>query len=180
MNDPRQPAPGHPAPHAPNHAPSHQPHPAPVAPGQPVRPAGMTPHHPQPAHTSHAGHQPVRPAPIVPRSAQSNRDDSDPIALVDDGSEEAVPASKKIKAFGPESHRREHHWKRQAQVTGQGAVRVRSFHGKYSDQGMEYLDEAINEWLDNHPEVEVKFVTSTVAVFEGKIREPALVLNLWY
>jgi hypothetical protein len=57
---------------------------------------------------------------------------------------------------------------------------VKTFHGKYSDQGMEHLDDVINEWLDNHPEVEVKFVTSTVNVFEGKIREPALVLNLWY
>ena len=35
-------------------------------------------------------------------------------------------------------------------------------------------------WLDAHPEVEVKFVTSTVGIFEGKMREPALILNLWY
>jgi hypothetical protein len=38
----------------------------------------------------------------------------------------------------------------------------------------------INEWLDDHPEIEVKFVTQTVHVFEGKIREPALVMNVWY
>ena len=57
---------------------------------------------------------------------------------------------------------------------------MKSFHGKYSDQGLQYLDDAVNEWLDAHPDVEVKFVTSTVGVFEGKIREPALVLNLWY
>jgi hypothetical protein len=37
------------------------------------------------------------------------------------------------------------------------------------------MDNQINEWLDANPEVEVKFVTSTVGVFEGKMREPALV-----
>ena len=45
---------------------------------------------------------------------------------------------------------------------------------------MEYLDNAINEWLDANPDIEVKFVTPVVNVFEGKIRENALVLNVWY
>jgi hypothetical protein len=117
----------------------------------------------------------------------------DPIELVDDLTEELTPSATplpgaampainkpKIKAFGPDMTRREHQWKRKTHVSGQGACRVKSFHGKYSDQGLEHMDDVINEWLDAHPEVEVKFVTSTVNVFEGKIREPALVLNLWY
>jgi hypothetical protein len=45
---------------------------------------------------------------------------------------------------------------------------------------LEYLDNAVNEWLDANPDVEVKFVTPTVMTFEGKIREAALVLNIWY
>ena len=65
-------------------------------------------------------------------------------------------------------------------TTGRGACRVRSFHGRLSDEGLAFIDEKINEWLDRHPEIEVKFVTSTTGVFEGKIREPALVLNVWY
>jgi hypothetical protein len=89
-------------------------------------------------------------------------------------------APKKIVALGADAHRAHHDWKRVPVKTGTGACRVRSFHGKYSEQGLEYLDNAINEWLDGHPEVEVKFVTSTVMTFEGKIREPALVLNVWY
>jgi hypothetical protein len=115
----------------------------------------------------------------------------DPIALVEELTEleEApkapaaataapTPASK-IK-FGPDLGHKKHEWKRKTHVTGQGACRVKSFHGKYSEQGVEHLDDMINEWLDDHPEVEVKFVTQTVHVFEGKIREPALVLNIWY
>jgi hypothetical protein len=131
--------------------------------------------HPQPQRMAPAG-QPQRPAPVAPPP-------DDPIALVEELTEEevgtATPA-KKIKAFGEEGMRKHHDWKRTPVVSGQGACRVKSFHGKYSDQGIQYLDDAINEFLDSHPEVEVKFVTSTVMVFEGKIREPALVLNLWY
>ena len=120
--------------------------------------------------------------------------DLDPIALVEEELEEitqspsampspampAGPPKSKIRALNTEAARREHLWKRMPHVSGQGAIRVKSFHGKYSDQGVEHLDDMINEWIDAHPEVEVKFVTSTVHVFEGKIREPALVMNVWY
>ena len=33
----------------------------------------------------------------------------------------------------------------------------------------------VNQWIDGHPEVEIKFVTSTVGLYEGKIKEPALI-----
>ena len=131
--------------------------------------------HPQPQRLAPAA-QPARPAPQPPPD--------DPIALVEELTEQEVRTAptpaKKIKAFGEEGMRKHHDWKCTPVVSGQGACRVKSFYGKYSDQGIQYLDDAINEFLDSHPEVEVKFVTSTVMVFEGKIREPALVLNLWY
>jgi hypothetical protein len=85
-----------------------------------------------------------------------------------------------VKSYEEVPKHRHHDWKRVPTNSGQGPVRMKSFHGKYSDQGLAYLDDAVNEWLDNHPEVEVKFVTSTVGLFEGKMREPALVLNVWY
>jgi hypothetical protein len=102
--------------------------------------------------------------------------DLEPIDLVED----SKAISQKIRAFGNHTGQKAHQWKRQPVKTGQGAIRVRSFHGKLSDQGLGYLDDAVNNWLDEHPEVEVKFVTQSVGTFEGKIREPALVLNLWY
>jgi hypothetical protein len=160
MQDPRQPT-GHPPqqpglrPPTPQHAPSIRPQ-GPGIPAQPVRPP------PQPV------------------------GEEEPIALVDDDVETTATKAteeftKKIKALGEAGlHKKHHEWKRKPHLTGHGAMRVRSFHGKYSDSGLQYLDDAINEWLDANPEVEVKFVTSTVGVFEGKIREPALVLNLWY
>jgi len=181
MTDSRQPIghPSHPQPVYPQHAqppgptlqPNHAPHPvrpsiAPVAPG--ARP-GITP---------------------IPTMKPPSDADLEPISLVEELLPTAAPATqqlqhgplppKKIIAFGADAHRAQHQWKRQVTKTGTGACRVRSFHGKYSEQGLEYLDNAINEWLDGHPEVEVKFVTSTVMTFEGKVREPALVLNVWY
>jgi len=90
-------------------------------------------------------------------------------------------SGRRIIAFGVgEQSRLQENFKRQPVRTGTGACRVKSFHGKYSDEGLRFLDNAINHWLDEHPEVEVKFVTPTVMTFEGKTREPALVLNVWY
>jgi hypothetical protein len=125
-------------------------------------------------------HTIIIPAARNPYRSHHKPHDLDPIELIDE-KEAAEAAAHKIKTYGAETVRHEHGgWKRKPNTNGTGASHVRSFHGKYSDQGLEYLDNAINEWLDSHDDVEVKFVTSTVGVFEGKIREPALVLNLWY
>jgi hypothetical protein len=124
----------------------------------------------------HHHHLPgVAPMPVT----HAKDKDLDPIELIAE-TDPAHDAARKIKAFGADTARHDHVSKRKPNANGTGATHVRSFHGKYSDQGLEYLDNLINDWLDNHTDVEVKFVTSTVGVFEGKIREPALVLNLWY
>jgi hypothetical protein len=120
----------------------------------------------------------------APRGAHAGAEDA--IALVEELTEledapasSAQPTPSKIK-FGPEIGHKKREWKRKTHVSGTGACRMKSFHAKYSDQGLEHLDDAVNEWLDEHTEIEVKFVTTTVHVFEGKIREPAIVMNVWY
>src|SRR5690606_12808874 len=107
-------------------------------------------------------------------------DTLEPISLVEPAAGEPSPASK-IRAFGiANTGRTAQSWKRQTKAPGTGAIRVRTFHGKLSEQGMDFMDNQINEWLDAHPDIEIKFVTSAIGQFEGKIREPALVLNVWY
>lgn len=179
MNDPHRPTP--PIPSQPYQQPRAVPHVAPPAPAP--RPS-MAP--------APAGARPgIAAMPMQP--IRATEADLDPIALVEEELEEITtsepapslqpnPAAmkSKIKAFTNDVARREHVWKRTPHISGHGAIRVKSFHGKYSDSGVEHLDDMINEWIDAHPEVEVKFVTSTVHVFEGKIREPALVMNVWY
>ena len=72
-------------------------------------------------------------------------------------------------------------FKRAAHVTGTGACRVRSFHGRLSDDGLAFMDDKINEWLDNHPEIEVKFVNCFTGPLEGKVTgEQGLIVVIWY
>jgi hypothetical protein len=144
----------------------------PQRPGSGVSPPG--------SHGSHAGHgqSHAQGHGQTPAKAQPHEMD-EPIELVED--EVEVGEKKTIRSFGvAESKHRDTNWKRTSHVAQTGAVRMRSFHGRLSEQGLEYMDHSINEWLDGHPEIEVKFVTSTVGMFEGKIKEPALILNVWY
>ncbi|HYE01719.1 MAG TPA: hypothetical protein VD963_00650 [Phycisphaerales bacterium] len=70
-------------------------------------------------------------------------------------------------------------WKRKPTSTGTGASHVRSFHCKLTGDTLENLDRQINEWLDAHPEYEVKFVSSCVGEWLGKLREPNLIVQVW-
>jgi hypothetical protein len=124
------------------------------------------------------GQRPIQQTPVNPPKPAPVEDDG-AIGLI--GDSEGASIASKIKAIGGgESTLRKERWTRKAINNGTGACRMRSFHGRLSAQGLEYMDNQINEWLDQHPDVEVKFVTSNVGVFEGKMREPALILNLWY
>jgi hypothetical protein len=116
--------------------------------------------------------------PTAPRDPNS-----DPIDLVDDvPSGEASRISSKIKYNQADvgGHGHTQTFKRATSVTGHGAIRVRSFHGRLSDEGLAHMDRSINEWLDQHPDIEIKNVTTTVGQWEGKFKEPALIVNVWF
>jgi hypothetical protein len=123
------------------------------------------------------GIAPMPVQPVVP-------DDLEPIGLVDEVvGTDVKPGGSKITAFGVSmgnGGQVAHKWKRTPHVTGTGICRVKTFHGRLSDQGMDYLDATINEWLDEHPEVEVKMVTTSTNLFDGKMKELALIVNIWY
>jgi hypothetical protein len=130
----------------------------------------------------------ARPAAATAAPVANPPANDEPIALEDDAEAEPLeevddlaPSSgmKKI-VFGPEVGQKKHNWQRQTKCSGTGACRVRSFHGKLSEQGLEYLDDAINVWLDQHPEIEVKFVTSNIGMFDGKMKDLAVILQVWY
>lgn len=144
-------------------------------PQHPARAAGSIRSGPAPAQ--------AMPHPVDDEPLELEPDEGDglePLSLIEDSPDEA-PAVSKIKAFGVVgSARTNHAWKRHTKANGTGAIRVRSFHGKLSEQGLDFMDNQINDWLDGHPEIEVKQVTTSIGQFEGKIREPALVVNVWY
>ena len=143
------------------------------------RPLGTPSHHPQPG---------IPQATAAPPKPAVRNDDMEPIGLDDDGSMLHDAAStdplvanaaeamknipKKFTAFGVSAAAQSaHSWKRQPTATGHGICRVRTFHGRLSDQGLEFLDTTINEWLDGHPEIEVKAVTTNANMFDGKVKE---------
>lgn len=93
------------------------------------------------------------------------------------------PPPPKIQAFESKmgaGRRHEDSWKRSPNSTKSGAIHVKSFHCKLSDDALGFLDQQVNEWLDAHPQYEVKFSTATVGEFQGKMgREFHLIIQVW-
>ncbi|MBX3323409.1 MAG: hypothetical protein KF757_10495 [Phycisphaeraceae bacterium] len=88
--------------------------------------------------------------------------------------------SSKIQAFEQKlGSRHSENWNRTPNTTGTGAIHVKSFHSKLTGDSLSFLDAQINEWLDAHPEYEVKMVTTSVGEWTGKLKEPNLIVNVW-
>lgn len=104
----------------------------------------------------------------------SGADGAEPVPVVDSG----LPVSSKIKSF-EKTARHEEAWNRTPNTTGTGAIHVKTFHCKLTDDALAYMDQLINEWLDAHPQYEVKFVNSTVGTLTGKLKEPHLLCQVW-
>jgi len=85
----------------------------------------------------------------------------------------------KITSFGGKPKRHEDIWSRTPNTTGKGAIHTKTFHCKLTADALVYLDQCINEWLDAHPQYEVKFVSSTVGTISGKLKEPNLICQVW-
>ncbi len=87
----------------------------------------------------------------------------------------------KIRTFQQKlgSNKHEDTWNRTPNVTGTGAIHVKSFHCKLTGDSLTFLDQQINEWLDAHPQYEVKMVTTGIGTWTGKLKEPNLIVNVW-
>lgn len=60
------------------------------------------------------------------------------------------------------------------------ATRCKTFHAKMSDASINHLDELVNEWVDAHDGVVIKFATTTVGTVEGKHNDLHLIITLFY
>jgi len=89
--------------------------------------------------------------------------------------------SSKIRTFEQKlaAARHEDAWDRSPNVTGTGAIHVKSFHCKLNEESLHHLDDQINRWLDAHPQYEVKLVTSSIGEWRGKTKEPNLIIQVW-
>ncbi len=143
--------------------------PQPVAP-QPVSPQRMNP---QPA-----GPQPVGPQPVPRTMTPTGGGASGAGGATGLAPAEAPP---KIRAFEQRvaGKHEDKGWARTPNISGTGAIHVRSFHCKLNTESLEFLDQQVNEWLDAHPQYEVKFVTTGVGEWVGKVREPNFIVQVW-
>lgn len=89
------------------------------------------------------------------------------------------PNSSKITQFGGQRKPHSEHWERTPNASGTGAIHVKTFVTKLRLDAVDHLDQQVNEWLDAHPEYEVKLVTTTVGKLVGKNVEEALFMNVW-
>ena len=119
-----------------------------------------------------------------PEEEELSLDDTLPLDLAS----EPVPVSKgadsggsKIRTFEQKlgAGRHEDKWHRTPNVTGSGAIHVKSFHCRLTGDSLGFLDQQINEWLDAHPQYEVKLVTTSIGMWSGKLKEPNLIVNVW-
>lgn len=82
--------------------------------------------------------------------------------------------------LGAVEHERAQHFRRPLLTDSPHATRCRTFHCKMSDAAFAHLNDQVNEWVDAHDDIEIKFATSSVGVVEGKHAEPHLVVTIFY
>ena len=98
----------------------------------------------------------------------------------DDDEDKAARARRhRIHALGERTRQPEKAWQRQPNVTGQGATHVKTFVAKLRLDAIEHMDQQVNDWLEQHPDYEVKFATAAVGPLVGKLTEEALFLSVW-
>lgn len=112
--------------------------------------------------------------PIPPQ----DEDELEPIEFEEGDEDDDDDHTNQIRSFGA-AKREMSRWKHQPVSTGKGARHVRTFVAKLRLDAIDHLDEQINEWLDEHPDFDVKFVTTSVGMLVGKNTEEALFVSVW-
>ena len=74
----------------------------------------------------------------------------------------------------------QHKFKRHLQHNECGAIRCRIFHAKLNDGALQFVQDQINNWIDQNPEVDIKHLNTNVGVVEGKSSESHLIITLFY
>ncbi len=117
---------------------------------------------------------------LVDDSAEDSGDsaESEDIMISDIASPAIKPFAASDLAAPPSAT--QHKFKRHLQHNECGAIRCRIFHAKLNDGALQFVQDQINDWIDQNPEVDIKQLSTNVGVVEGKSSEPHLVITLFY
>ena len=106
-----------------------------------------------------------------------------PLDLVEEVDDDDGGASQ-IRAFGAgverHVHFKEEGYQRPLLKDSPFATRCRTFHAKLTDAAVTNLNGMINDWVDAHEEVQIKFAETVVGIVEGKAHEPHLIITVFY
>ncbi len=117
---------------------------------------------------------------LVDDSAEDSGDsaESEDIMISDIASSAIKPFASSDLAAPPSAT--QHQFKRHLQHNECGAIRCRIFHAKLNDGALQFVQDQINDWIDQNPEVDIKHLNTNVGVVEGKSSEPHLIITLFY
>lgn len=119
----------------------------------------------------------------IPPVHDGEKDIADETLSLVGAEESSVTGTSKIRSFdrdGALSGEHKDSFKRPLTPHDEPATRVRTFHGKLTEAGLAHMDDLINKWIDSHPDVFIKSSSSAVGTFEGKTKEPHLLVTLFY
>ena len=107
--------------------------------------------------------------------------DEEQLDMADSGITTSANFQAKIQRFDtPIDHGSDQQWKRQLKPSGTGAFRLKTFYGRLREEGLKELDQQVNEWFDEHPDYEIKNVTTSIGeMVHYKTTEPTLIVNIW-
>ncbi len=113
--------------------------------------------------------------------APGEGEDAEAVALIDEDSQSSqIRSIASDSLAGAAAHIDESHFRRPLNPDSPAATRCRTFHAKLNDGAVAYMNNQINEWADENPEVSIKYATSTIGVWEGKKADPHLILSIFY
>ena len=116
-----------------------------------------------------------------PERVPESEEEPEPIAIEMEAAEAEGEGVSEIRIFEDQTGiEKNYKFKRSLNQTSQGATRVRTFHARLSDPAMKYLDEQINTWVDDNPDIEIKSTNTAVGMVEGKRTESHLIVSIWY
>lgn len=65
-------------------------------------------------------------------------------------------------------------------ASGQRITGVKTFFTKLHPGALEFMDDQINSWLKEHPEVHIKHTNITTGDVQAKKTEPNVIITVWY